>query len=1217
MTLSRFLLERKRLPFVAALLMVAGLSCDRAMAPATTGGIDIVLLSPTGTSLAVVAPRPDDDRSVNLSGLSGNSANVLLDGVRVTVTGPTNKSQTVTTATGGFFQVTIDGLAPGSYAVVVEGLASGKVAHYGETTNIVVTAGNSTSAPVTFAVFQPVIPNPTAVDTVEVLRFTVSWTAVANAASYTVEWSTSPTMASPQSRSVTTTSTEINVTAEGKYYFTVRAVNANVALTGLPSAVKSTQVFQTVVTVAVTPASPTLTAGATQQFTFEARDADNVVVTNPPVLWVSNNHTVATISSTGLATTLTSGTAVISAVAKGTPGNATLTANPMAPTKLVFTTQPANTTAGQSMASIQVAIQNPQNQTASTDNTTQVTIAFGTNAGSGTLGGTKTVTVANGVASFTTLNVDRTGTGYTLTATSGTLTAATSTGFNITPAGASALAFIVQPSTVTAGSPISPAVQVEVRDGLGNRAVGANDPVAIAIGNNAGPGGVLSGTKTVNAINGVASFSGLSIDRNGTGYTLAASSGSLTGATSAAFNISAATQLAFATQPTNTVAGAAVSPALLVEIRDATGNRVSSARDAVTIAFGANPGSGTLAGTKTVNAIDGIATFTGLSVNRAASGYTLSASSGSLTAATSAVFNIAAGAVSRVGFTVEPHTVTSDQNVDVTVTTQDAFGNLVAHSTDIVIAIGNNPSGAALSGTTTVSITDGIAVFNDLQFDKTGEGYTLVATSATLASSATSNPFGVSPGAADHLAFIKQPGVAEPGGAMDEVQVAIVDAKGNQRLDAENITIALGANPGSGALTGTTTVQSVDGVATFLDVAVDSAGIGYTLSASLGGLVGTSDAFDVAIELTTVTAGDIQSCGLTVRGNAYCWGYPGVGAIGDGDFSGSSRPTPTRVIGGHTFSSISSGYAHVCAIRSTDSTAFCWGWNSNGQLGNGASDVAEPQAVTGGLQFMRISAGQIHTCGIAVDSLAYCWGQQGLGRLGNNQGASAAISTPTAVDGAMHFASISAGDEHTCGIIGDATAFCWGRQANGRLGNNLTVDASVITPTAVQDGHTFLEISAGGDHTCGVRGPATDRRGMCWGLNAEGQLGVAAGDFTERLVPNFVANSLKYRNIRASDRSSCGATVGGSGFCWGTADIGRLGNGITTGSFTVPQAVAGGLSFVRIDAATPGVSTFGDHTCGMTSSGKAYCWGGSDFGQSGDGTTLPNSVPVRVRGQRP
>src|SRR6266545_4469229 len=223
------------------------------------------------------------------------------------------------------------------------------------------------------------------------------------------------------------------------------------------------------------------------------------------------------------------------------------------------------------------------------------------------------------------------------------------------------VAFTVQPSNATAGSAISPAVEVEVRDASGSRVGTARDAVTLAIGTNPGSG-TLSGTATVNAVNGIATFSGLSIDKAGTGYTLVASSGTLTSATSAGFDVAApvVTQVAFTVQPTNATAGVALSPAIQVELRDASGNRVTIARDAVSLTIAGGPPGATLVGTTTVNAVNGVATFSGLSIDRAGTGYTLVATSGAVSGATSAAFDIiAAPPVSQLAFTVQPTTATA------------------------------------------------------------------------------------------------------------------------------------------------------------------------------------------------------------------------------------------------------------------------------------------------------------------------------------------------------------------------------------------------------------------------------------------------------------------------------------------------------------------------------------------------------------------------------
>ncbi|HXJ32144.1 MAG TPA: Ig-like domain-containing protein, partial [Gemmatimonadales bacterium] len=227
----------------------------------------------------------------------------------------------------------------------------------------------------------------------------------------------------------------------------------------------------------------------------------------------------------------------------------------------------------------------------------------------------------------------------TITAVAGGVTLSSHPVVVVNPGPQTKLVFFVQPSTTASGATITPAVQVQIQDAFGNL-VNSTDNVTVAIGTNPSSG-TLSGTKTVAAVGGVASFGDLSINNAGTGYTLTASSGVLTGATSNAFNISASpAQLGFFTQPANTAAGATITPAVQVEIQDNGGSRVTTATNTVTLAFGNNAGGGTLSGTLSVAAINGVATFGNLSINTVATGYTLQASATGLTGVASNAFDI-------------------------------------------------------------------------------------------------------------------------------------------------------------------------------------------------------------------------------------------------------------------------------------------------------------------------------------------------------------------------------------------------------------------------------------------------------------------------------------------------------------------------------------------------------------------------------------------------
>src|SRR5439155_511847 len=413
------------------------------------------------------------------------------------------------------------------------------------------------------------------------------------------------------------------------------------------------------------------------------------------------------------------------------------------------------------------------------------------------LSGTTTGPAVAGVTTFPGLSIDRAAAGYTLTAGATGLTVATSAVFTVSAGAASHLAFTVEPSNTASGAPITPAVQVSALDALGNTAQSFTGNVTVALGANPG-GATLSGTTTIAAANGVATFTDLSLDKAGTGYTLTGASTGLSAPTSAAFNISAATanKLVFTLQPSNVVAGAAITPAVQVTTQDNLGNTVASFSGNVTVALGNNPGGGALSGTATVAAVSGVATFPGLGVNKAANGYTLTAAATGLTTASSTAFNVTPGTASQLVFTVEPTATTAAAVITpaVQVTAQDPQGNTATEFTaNVTVALGTNPGGGALSGTTTLAVAGGVATFAGLSINRPGTGYTLVAATNGIATK-VSTAFNVAAGAATQLVFSVQPGAVTAGAAITPaVQVTAEDALGNtDPTFTGNVTVALG-----------------------------------------------------------------------------------------------------------------------------------------------------------------------------------------------------------------------------------------------------------------------------------------------------------------------------------------------------------------------------------------------------------------------------------------
>src|SRR5207248_2585234 len=144
---------------------------------------------------------------------------------------------------------------------------------------------------------------------------------------------------------------------------------------------------------------------------------------------------------------------------------------------------------------------------------------------------------------------------------------------------------------------------------------------------------------------------------------------------------------------------------------------------------------------------------------------------------------------------------------------------------------------------------------------------------------------------------------------------------------------------------------------------------------------------------------------------------------------------------------------------------------------------------------------------------------------------------------------------------------------------------------------------------CGV---TTSGRAFCWGDNFAGELGTGTNTGPEGCefgrpcsrAPVAVSGGLTFVTVSAGASHACGVTSDGAAYCWGDNSAGALGDGTTT-QRTAPVAVAGGLSFTAVDA-------HGENACGVTPGGQVYCWGDNFAGQLGNGTMTSSSTPVAV-----
>jgi alpha-tubulin suppressor-like RCC1 family protein len=341
---------------------------------------------------------------------------------------------------------------------------------------------------------------------------------------------------------------------------------------------------------------------------------------------------------------------------------------------------------------------------------------------------------------------------------------------------------------------------------------------------------------------------------------------------------------------------------------------------------------------------------------------------------------------------------------------------------------------------------------------------------------------------------------------------------------------------------------------------------------------------------------------------------------------------------------VTAGNEHTCAIRD-DGTAWCWGRNDFGQLGDGTTvDRGAPVQVAGATRFTAIAAGTDHTCAIASDKSVWCWGRNSSLQLGTLTPVPGGMM-PSAVPGVTGATAIAAGSAHSCALLGDGTVMCWGENRFGQLATGRT--STQGAPSAVRDLAGVKRIAAGSLMTCAIHG---EDQLSCWGDNSLGQLGLTPG--TVFASPQLVPVPDPVADAALGAFFSCALTRAGAVYCLGTNNLNQLGR--PGGPSSIPvmvelpvlaDAIIAGDRFacaterrdarhdppriwcwgddrdLRLDDGNPhgpelsrypdvvAAAAGGGHLCALSSTGAIACSGFNVRGQLGDDRATTRSTP--------
>lgn len=368
-----------------------------------------------------------------------------------------------------------------------------------------------------------------------------------------------------------------------------------------------------------------------------------------------------------------------------------------------------------------------------------------------------------------------------------------------------------------------------------------------------------------------------------------------------------------------------------------------------------------------------------------------------------------------------------------------------------------------------------------------------------------------------------------------------------------------------------------------------------------------------------VSAGNGTACGIDINGKGWCWGSDNSGALGDGGGMGGTQPSPVAVnVGTDTFTQISVGYDnYACGIKS-DGSLWCWGSDSSGKLGNGAptANQASPTAVVEPGPWVQVAAGRTAACGIKADGSLWCWGSNSQAQLGLGYSGGGNFQSPVPVVEPGPWVYVSSDNFKTYAIKQDGTLWGWGSVLFDRYGTGNGSFAAGIAgyPVRAGDPGPWLMVTSTAGSSRGSVGLKQDGTAWGWGWDEYFALGLPTD--STYYQPTQILDPGPWAWLDLGSEHACGLKIDGSAWCWGRNQVGQIGTGVTGGAdIEVPTPVlnAGLGAPFRTDNASSQMVAMGtgQYLIGTTR-GISYD-GSNDAGGLGNGISFPTSGTVALR----